>query len=275
VANTLIMADTTVLILGCGYTGRRVAERLVQDGRRVIATTRSGAVDVHGVECRPLDLPHSGELGDVPEGVLVLHSIPVIEGPADPTPDLLRMLGTKPSRTVYLSTTSVYGAQREVDENTPVAPATERARLRVAAEDAVAAGPWSSLVLRPAAIYGPGRGVHAKLARGEWQLPGDGSNYVSRIHVDDLAALTTTALLRSDITGAFPVADDEPTTAAEITRFCAELLGVGFPSQVERAGLHSTRQSDRRVDGRALRRLLGVELQFPSYRSGIPAALAA
>jgi nucleoside-diphosphate-sugar epimerase len=269
------MSDPVVLIAGCGYTGRRVAERLIRAGRRVIATTRSGEVDVVGLECRQLILPGRGDLGDVPEGVVVLHSIPVLEGPADPTPELLCMLGTKPSRVVYLSTTSVYGREREVDESTPVAPASDRARLRVAAERAIAAGPWSSLVLRPAAIYGPGRGVHAKLARGEWQLPGDGSNYVSRIHVDDLAELTTAALLRSDVTGAFPIADDEPSTAAEITRFCADLLHVEFPPQAELDGLQATRRSDRRVDGRAVRRLLGVELKFPSYRSGIPAALAA
>jgi len=41
-------------------------------------------------------------------------------------------------RVVYLSTTSVYGDAREVDETTAAAPRSERARLRLAAEQAVA-----------------------------------------------------------------------------------------------------------------------------------------
>ncbi|HET8549637.1 MAG TPA: NAD-dependent epimerase/dehydratase family protein [Bryobacteraceae bacterium] len=272
------MPDATVLICGCGYTGRRVAERLLAAGYRVIGTTRSGKVSVPGIDSRALHLPHGKFPGEVPEGVIVLHSIPVIEtsaGPADPTPCLLRLLDSKPSRLVYLSTTSVYGVQRDVDERTLVAPASDRARLRVAAERSIATGPWSSLILRPAAIYGPGRGVHVKLARGEWHLAGDGSNYVSRIHVDDLAALTAAALLRPDVTGAFPAADEEPCAAAEITRFCAELLRLPLPPATDAGAVHATRKSDRRVDGRAVLRLLGLELKFPSYRRGIPASLAA
>jgi nucleoside-diphosphate-sugar epimerase len=270
------MAEQTVLILGCGYTGRRVAVRLAAAGYRVIATTRSGMPVAAGVDTRALELPGARQLAGIPDGVIVLHSIPVIEtasGPSDPTPELLRLLGHKPSRVLYLSTTGVYGKQREVDETTAVAPDTEQARLRVAAEQAVVAGPWTSCILRPAAIYGPGRGVHVKLARGEWRLAGDGSNYVSRIHVDDLAVLTQAALLRPDLTGAFPAADEEPCTAFEITRFCAELLRVPEPPRLAAAALHRTRRSDRRVDGRAVCRLLGVRLQYPSYRVGIPASL--
>ena len=52
------------------------------------------------------------------------------------------------------------------------------------AEQAIAAGPWSTLILRPAAIYGPGRGVQVSLPLGEYH---PGENFVSRIHADDLA----------------------------------------------------------------------------------------
>ena len=62
--------------------------------------------------------------------------------------------------------------------------------MRVDEENDVLAGPWSSLILRPAAIYGPDRGVHVSLAQGRHRMLGDGSNYISRIHVDDLAAIT-------------------------------------------------------------------------------------
>jgi nucleoside-diphosphate-sugar epimerase len=110
------------------------------------------------------------------------------------------------------------------------------------------------------------------MRRGDFSLPGDGSNFVSRIHVDDLAAVAEAAML-SDVTGAFPVADDEPCTSREIAEFCAALLAVPMPPAVSISSLHQTRRANRRVNGAAIRNLLGVRLEFPSFRVGIPASL--
>jgi nucleoside-diphosphate-sugar epimerase len=208
-------------------------------------------------------------------GTRVLHSIPLIEiggDLKDPTPELLGAVGQFASRIVYLSTTGVYGSAPFVDEHTPVAPRSPRESLRVEAERAVLGGPWSSMVLRPAAIYGPGRGVHVAMRQFKFRLSGDGSNYVSRIHVDDLAAHAEAALL-TDVPGAFPVADEEPCQSHEIARFCAGLLGLPMLSRGQDFELHDSRRSDRRVDGSAVRRLLKLELKSPSYRQGIPAAI--
>ena len=48
-----------------------------------------------------------------------------------------------------------------------------------------------------------------------------------------------------------------------------------MPASTTESGVDETRRSDRRVDGEAVRRALGVRLQYPSYKSGIPASLAA
>ena len=279
------MAPKQALILGCGYTGRRVARRLLERGFAVTATSREpdslAALERAGARALFLDvfdLPSLDALREaVAPGVLVLHSVPVLEGPGgpvDPTPRLLSALGRRPRRVVYLSTTSVYGALREVDEKTEPAPASENAWLRLAAEAAVAAGPWSWMVLRAAAIYGPGRGVHEALRKGRFRLAGAGENYVSRIHVEDLAEVVVAAML-SEHTGAWPVADAEPCPSVEIARFCADLLGLPLPPAAAPEELHETRRSDRRVDGSAVLRLLGVKLRYPSYRLGIPAVLEA
>jgi nucleoside-diphosphate-sugar epimerase len=228
-----------------------VAQRLAARGYSVIATTRARQ-DVSGVE----------------RGAIVLHSVPPEAGTR-----ILEDLADKPARVVYLSSTGVYGAVRDVDETTPPAPRTERDRLRLAAERAASAGPWSSLILRPAAIYGPGRGVHAAMAAGTFRLIEGGENFVSRIHVDDLAAIAEQALL-SDLTGAFPVADEEPCRSREIAKFCARLMGLPMPPSEPLQGAAHARYADRRVNGMAIRRALGVDLRFPSYRVGIPACLA-
>ena len=248
-----------LLILGCGYTGQRVAAGFVRKGARVTVTSRAP---------ERLVVPGARviSLGEVPAlvrpGVAVLHSIPP-DGPAG----LLELLGDAPARVVYLSSTGVYGAAPLVDEHTPVDVSSDRARVRAEAERAVAAGPWSSLILRPAAIYGPGRGIQESIQRGSYSLS---DTYVSRIHVDDLAALVEAGLLSCSVTGAYPVADEEPCTSRRMAECCAELLGIPLGPGHERPSRFS---SNRRVDGSAIRRLLGVELQYPSYRVGVPAAL--
>jgi nucleoside-diphosphate-sugar epimerase len=227
-------------------------------GERVVATAREPGRLAHlGVEAiRVEDVPRVIE-----RGCRVLHSIPT-----ENAPDVRALVGDAPARVVYLSTTGVYGAAKSVDATTPVDESSDRARVRLLAERDIAAGPWSTLILRPAAIYGPGRGVHESVRAGTYP-PGD--NFISRIHVDDLAAHAEAALL-SDLTGAYPVADEEPCTSREIAAFCAQLLGVDLPTGPVAAPRVF---GDRRVDGSAIRKLLGLTLRYPSYRVGIPAAI--
>ncbi len=272
------------LILGCGYTGRRVCALLLDAGWSVAAANRRpdrlAALGERGA--RVLRFDAADDPAALPAADLLIYSIPTLRtalGFDEPAPRILKALGGRYGRVVYLSTTGVYGPAEHVDETTPVQPITERQQLRVQAEQATAKGPWKGLVLRPAAIYGPGRGVQVALPRGEYKLFGDGANlganYVSRIHVDDLAAITFAAAA-SDLTGAYPVADDQPSTSREIAQFCAQLLGVPMPTAArlgEIGEIGETRRSNRRVDGRAIRRLTGVELRYPSYREGVPAAL--
>lgn len=269
-----------VLILGCGYTGSRVAARLAARGVRIIGAGRRPElapahplVDRVAVDAASTDGLLS-LLKLVPEGCCLLHSVPVLDGGREVTAEILATLGPAIRRVVYLSTTAVYGAQTDVRQDTPAAPQTPEARLRHAAEQAVLAGPWPAIVLRPAAIYGPGRGVHISIPAGRFRMAGDGSAWVSRIHVDDLAALAEAALF-SEVCGAWPVADLEPARQRDIAAFVCSLLGCAMPAAAPPESLHRTLRANRRVDGRAVFRTHGLTLQYPSYREGIPACLAA
>ena len=272
-----------VLILGCGFTGQRAAFRLRQSGRIVFATSRHpdrlADLEVAGISIRPLVVPGAlpDWIAELPGRVTVVHSLPVVENgqgrPMDPTPRLLEIFGDRIQRLIYLSTTGVYGRATNVDGATAVEAATERLRLRLAAERAVAAGPWESLILRPAAIYGTGRGVHASMREGRFYLTAGRDAYISRIHVDDLAAHVVAAI-GSNVTGAYPVADEEPCPSREVASFCSELMGIPMPPEIPLDRASETRRSNRRVDGSEIRRLLGIELAHRSYRTGIPACLA-
>lgn len=247
------------LILGAGFTGSRVAARLQARGLGVTAIRRA-QID--------FTQPGSTELLEriAEPGCILLHSVPSLDNNADAA--LLAGLQGKAERVVYLSTTGVYGDAHVVDEHTPRAPRNPREQARAQTEQAVEAGPWASLILRPAAIYGPGRGVHVSMAEGRYTLLGDGSNFISRIHVDDLAAVAEAALL-SSLTGAYPVADEHPCPAREVAEYCSTTFGLPMPVSASAGDVPSTRRNNRRVDGSAVFRLLGVALQYPSYREGM------
>jgi len=274
-----------VVIVGCGYTGLRVAERLLEDGVEVHATSRDprrlSELAGLGAQVSLLDLAEPDAAREwakgVPGGVTVLLSVPTLRLDGrlfDPTPKLVEVLGQRPSRVVYLSTTGVYGPTRQVDETTPVNPRTKRQMLRVEAEEAVARGPRPSLVLRSAAIYGPRRGVHQAMREGRYKLVGKGNNYVSRVHVNDLAWHAAEAL-SGDVEGAYPVADEEPCTSCEIAEFCARLLHLPMPESADLVDVDESLRANRRVDGGAIREALEIDLLYPSYRIGIPAAIIA
>src|SRR3954451_9169291 len=99
-----------LVIVGCGYTGRRVAQRLSAHGVEVIATSRDGRRLPEAPVVVPVrfELRTDADLSFIPSGALVLYSIPGLDEP-DPSADFIRRLRTRePRRVVYLSTTGVY-----------------------------------------------------------------------------------------------------------------------------------------------------------------------
>src|SRR5579863_1007681 len=256
-----------VFILGLGFTGARLARRLLGRGIPAAALVR-GVERFREMADLGMQMAELTENVQVPKNAIVAHLIPPLPEPEN-TALRETILKLAPTRVVYVSSTGVYGGRREVDWKTPATPNDARGRLRLEEESWIASGPWSSLILRSAAIYGPGRGVHAAIRMGK--IPrGAGSGVTSRIHVDDLAAIVEAGLF-ADVQGAWPVADDAPCSTAEIVRWCAEFLHPEGAVHSENGG---QAVAGRNVDGRKLREILGVALKYPSWESGIVASLA-
>jgi nucleoside-diphosphate-sugar epimerase len=259
-----------VLLLGLGFTTCRLAKRLLARGGAVYGVAREihrfRALEAIGLRLRPFGSD------DIPKHATVVHTIPPLAA-ADREwlHSVIQQL--EPNRVIYISATSVYGEQVDVDETTEPQPFGDKSVARYEEERWLLDGPWPSLIVRPAAIYGPGRGVQEKIREGK--LPRGagsglaGSSIVSRIHVDDLAVVLEAGIL-SDLDGAWPLADEHPCSSEEIARFCARLLRLNL----ENAPTTTFPVAGRRVDGRKIRELLGVELLYPTYESGILASLA-
>lgn len=268
-----------VLLLGCGYTATRVAGRLRARAVPVLGAARGLAslapLGAMGASTVSFDARRPETWDPLLQAVVrlgpdyrLLVSVPPVEMErgGEATGALLRAL-PPPSRAVYLSTTSVYASVLHVDVSTPPSQGEPRQRLRLEAEEAIAAIP-SHLILRAAAIYGPDRGLHV-VAGQRPRRSVHPDRLVSRIHVDDLAALCAAAL-DSELTGALPVADSEPATGRAVAAFCAS-LGLVLPPPEGPPG--ESPRYGRSVDGRRVCELLGVRLAYPSFRDGIRAAL--
>jgi nucleoside-diphosphate-sugar epimerase len=262
----------TVLVLGCGFTGARVARLLAARGERVLGTLRpdEGERGVREAGALPvrLDADDDGSraalarrCGDEGEGLRVLVAFPParLAGGGERTAGVLRALAGHAVRVVQLSSTAVYGGAARVDATTTARPASERGALYLEAERAVRDGPWSALVLRAAAIYGPGRGL---LAEGGPRFTHARSldAVVSRIHVDDLAALAAAALT-GGLEGVYPAADEEPASGRALLAAWADRAWAP-PAREDPPG-------SRRVDGSAIARALGVRLRYPSFRDAL------
>jgi nucleoside-diphosphate-sugar epimerase len=163
-----------------------------------------------------------------------------------------------------------------VDESTPVDPSEPRAALRLAAERVYLQ--QGATVLRAAGIYGSGRGLHRRLLTGDFRMPGDGFNVVSRVHVGDLArvVLALFAAPKGEHQGqVFVVGDDAPVPQIEVIRWLCRRLALPLPPSASIDEVAPTLRHDRSVDNTRVKRSLSLALEFPSYREGFEACLAA
>lgn len=255
-----------VVVLGGGYTGLAVARRASALGRNVAISARreEHARELEALGFRTLFGP---ALEVSLRGVVDSATHVVVTFPPDGFTDgvVARELASAAAVT-YVSSTAVYGKLRgHIDDMTPVPEPTGRAVARLAAESTYRA--LGGTVLRCPGIYGRDRGIHVRLLRGDYRLPGDGRHVLSRIHVEDLAQLLLAAPCAPGET--FVVGDREPAPHAAVVRFLCERYGVPFPPSAPLADVPETLTADRNVDAsRALARF-GVTLRYPSFREGM------
>jgi nucleoside-diphosphate-sugar epimerase len=182
-------------------------------------------------------------------------------------------------KVVYLSTIGVYGdhAGGWVDESTPPQSSLDRARMRVAAEQAwTGTAQGDVAILRLAGIYGPGRNALVTLRSGTARRIIKPGQIFNRIHVDDIASAIMAAIHHQG-GGTWNVCDDEPAPPQDVIAYAAQLMGVAPPAEeafatAEMSAMaRSFYASSARVANARLKHELGVELAYPTYRHGLNA----
>ena len=277
-----------LLVIGCGYLGRRVADQGRAAGRRVFATTRSRrrAAEFQALGLEPVlcDVTDPDSLLALPAGADAVYCVGFDRAAGagmrmvfvDGLANVLDTLD-EAGRLVYVSSTGVY-AQHDgeaVDETAATQPASESGRVVLEAERLLHGRRPDAVTLRFAGIYGPGRLIREREVRAGDALSGDPEQWLNLIHVEDGAAAVTAALERGRPGAVYNVNDDRPVRRRAFYTRLAELLSAPppwFPPPLEG---QAADRANRRIVNRRMREELGVTPRYPSYAEGLAASLEA
>ncbi|MEW6645967.1 MAG: SDR family oxidoreductase [Pseudomonadota bacterium] len=278
-----------IFIIGCGDIGLRVARLWQARGHTVQALARSdeaaarltaaGITPVRG----DLDIPTTLVTLPLNGATVYYFAPPPPQGDTDPRMRAFIAAGLRPERVIYISTSGVYGDRDGawVDEDTPPAPATDRAHRRLDAETALRTWGRESgarvNILRVGGIYGPGRWPLERLQAGTPVLREEECGYTNRIHADDLAAICVAAAERGGTDRIYNVSDGSNGTMTQYFYAVADRFGLPRPPALTLAqamqqlspAMLSYLTESRRMDNRRLLHELGVTLRYPDLAAGL------
>jgi nucleoside-diphosphate-sugar epimerase len=273
------MAET-LLMVGLGDLGSRIARLGVKAGNRVVGMRRGDQTPA-SVEHWQQDaaLPWSGP-GLIPDDVVLCLS-PSGSGAeayrraylavARQAADWLRR--EAPQAHVWLiSSTGVYGQQQGewVDEDALREPQRETARVLVEAENFWLEQSQPVTLLRPSGLYGPGREFMLRQAQ-TGVLPGpDQPVYTNRIHIDDAARAVMHLIQRRrqglDTATAYNLTDTCPASLYDLLHWLHRQMGI------EAVVEQPMQRPSKRVSHQRLKDT-GFIWHYPSFREGYAAML--
>jgi len=281
------MSKASVLIVGCGDVGGRLATQLLDTGWQVYGLRRSidrlptGVIGVAGdlfSEQCPTQWP-TGQIDYLVYSAAATehdeagYQAAYVDGLKN-TLSWLEQHGQRPKRLLFVSSSGVY-AQKDgewVDEASPALSTNYSGRIildaeRVALESGIAAS-----AVRLTGIYGPGRERLMGQVRKGYRVAVEPPLYGNRIHADDAAGLLA-FLLEADRQGralddCYIGVDNAPAPLAEVVDWLRERLGI-----TEWAAEASVRRAGSKRCSNARAKALGWEPRYSSYREGYAAIL--
>lgn len=292
----------TLLIVGCGDVGMRVA-KLLRGRWRLLALTSSpqrcellraaGVLPVVGDLDNARTLNGLARLAGLADAVLHLAPPPSHGSTDTRTARLLQTLARpgdqgdgRVRRIVYGSTSGVYGdcAGARIDETRPVNPATDRASRRVDAEQQLrwfgrAFGVRITLLRIPGIYAGDrdGGDPRDRVRRGTPVLADADDVYTNHIHADDLARACVAALHRGLPQRVVHACDDTDLKMGAYFDLAADLTGLPRPPRISRSEAAqqmspmqlSFMSESRRLDNTRLKQELRLRLRYPTVVQGL------
>jgi nucleoside-diphosphate-sugar epimerase len=271
------------LIIGCGYVGEALGQRLIALGHDVTGIRRSGEHNDRlarlGIRPVNLDITEESALAKLDgqyDWVVIAASSSrggdeaykkVFGLGSKHVAQWLKTAGTQ--SVVFISSTSVY--QQTNGEWIFENDADTGTFLGEAEQNILEAGP-AVAILRSSGIYGPGRGHQFRqFMNGTAAIEGAGKRFLNMVHRDDLAEAIILALELDGRRGIYNITDDEPVTQFEFFKWLSETTGRPMPPFVP-APDHSTRKrsiTNKRVSNKLFKETFNFNYNHPTFREGL------
>lgn len=284
-----------IAILGAnGVYARHLIPRLVAEGYEVRAVVRrpeaAGFARASGASIATADIFDAASMADAFEGstlaINLATSLPGPSGRGDfATNDRLRVEGVPNfveacrragvNKIVQQSIgwVAASGSDAWTDEDNVYRPSGDSIsnnaiRAALAMEETIKTSDRDWLILRGGLFYGPGTGFddgwYARAATGKLRLPGDGSEYVSLVHIADMAVATVLAVKQWPSRAVLTICDFEPVQWRDLFGFICTSVGASAPENGGPPGFPSFRlKNTRAVEA------LGWRPFYKSYREGL------
>jgi len=274
----------TLLIIGYGHIGQRVARLALQAGMTVYATSRrpEKRTEMQSVGVCPVafDITKPQTAKHLPAASAWLwcpafdrtQGLPVYDVVVGGLQHALEHAPKTLENVVFTSTTSVYhqSAGEWVDETSPTEPATPSGQASLAAEILLHA--WArtehrnATVLRLSGLYGPGRWIRrASIEAGEpiACLP---DTWLNLVHSDDAATACLKALAANQ-PGTYCISDNRPVLRREFYETSARLLKAPAPNFI--APTSPDFAGNKRVSNRLAIEKLGWQPVYSDIDAGL------
>jgi nucleoside-diphosphate-sugar epimerase len=295
------------LIVGAsGYTGSRLARRLLARGHRVRGLVLNADTEIvqelaaQGMSVWTGDITRPESLVGVADGVDYVYNLAarsVLENGlvrktfVEGNNNLIAVCSRarRVRAYVFASNVAPYGDAGDawVTEDTPAAPTHPLGEVIVEAEQTimnlVQQHHFPAIILRVGKVYGPERDLVGDMLNNTLTIFGDGNNFVSHIHIEDLLLVLEHITTQGQPGAIYNVVDDEPVRLRTLYGEIGRRLGMLPPRtfSLEKA-LHSgidpsivgMASASVRMSNARLKHDLGLEPVYPTYQTWLDEKLA-
>lgn len=251
----------SVLIIGCGWIGTKLATTLISQNINVFGTTRSAekasSLRSLGIEPIIFDLEKEEAIQtDLPKIDAIVISISPGRGDQRSQypkhiQKLSKLLASTNQQVVMYSSTSAYKERTGIVTELDALPDPESDNVILAAEGELKTIIPESVILRLGGLFGSNRHPVKYLAGREGISNGDAP--VNLIHRDDVIAATISVISQKIPGVIFNVCSDHHPTKKELYTNLSEKLGLETPS------FNSGGSDEKLVDGSRIKKELGFE----------------
>ncbi|MBU48800.1 MAG: NAD(P)-dependent oxidoreductase [Deltaproteobacteria bacterium] len=270
-----------ILIVGCGYVGTALAERLSNDGYMVWGAKRHVETLPSFVQPVQADITQPNSLQTLPDVDVIVYAVSAggfdeeryrrayAEGVRNIL-DVYEQRDTPPRRLFFVSSTSVY-AQTDgewVDEASPTQPTHFSGQYVRQGETLCLASSIPATVVRLGGIYGPERTrLLNNVRQGKATLHPGKTHYTNRIHRADCAGMLHHLIQIETPKDCYLGVDCAPASKREVYGWMAEQMGAPVPLESDTQSTSRRAQSNKRCRNT---RLLdeGYVFSYPTYKEG-------